>query len=90
MSIEEEAPRTSLIAVCHSDINVTNVTPLVDICLVLLIVFMIVVPATVNGEVVNVLADCGMAARDVGRDEGATPSNSSGQCLGRVPILLPS
>lgn len=34
----------------HSDINVT---PLVDVCLVLLIIFMIVLPAMVNGEDVS-------------------------------------
>ena len=39
------APRT-----LQSDINVT---PLVDVCLVLLIIFMIVIPAMINGVDVN-------------------------------------
>ena len=41
-----QASRTAL----HSDINVT---PLVDVCLVLLIIFMVVLPSLVNGVPVN-------------------------------------
>jgi biopolymer transport protein TolR len=41
-----------------------NVTPLVDVCLVLLIIFMVVLPAMVNGVDVNLPETANTAAAD--------------------------
>lgn len=53
--------RATRTAILNSDINVT---PLVDVCLVLLIIFMIVLPSLVNGVPVNLPQTSSTASPD--------------------------
>jgi biopolymer transport protein ExbD len=63
-----------------------NVTPLVDVCLVLLIIFMVVLPAVVNGIPVNLPVAKGDAAGDLSRQLAITVKDDGSVYLGALAV----
>jgi biopolymer transport protein TolR len=63
-----------------------NVTPLVDVCLVLLIIFMVVVPALVNGVPVNLPKVQGEPVPDAQRQLAITVKDDGTVYVGSVVV----
>ena len=63
-----------------------NVTPLVDVCLVLLIIFMVVVPALVNGVPVNLPTVKGEPVPDAQRQLAITVKDDGTVYVGSIVV----